>query len=49
MRRNSAPVLGIVAPRARPTFAGAFWLASLVSIPVGVILFTIEGAAGMLF
>ncbi len=49
MRRNPAPVLGVDAPPPRPTFAGAFWLASALSIPVGVILITIEGAVRMLF
>ncbi|WP_201742133.1 hypothetical protein [Mangrovicoccus ximenensis] len=44
MRRKPVLVLGIAAPRARPTLAAAFWLASAVSIPVGAVLITIEGA-----
>lgn len=35
-------VLGIKAARARPTFSGAFWLASVVSLPMGVLGFGVD-------
>ena len=38
----SRPVLGVVAPRARPTLAGGFWLAGLAALAGGVVLITIE-------
>jgi hypothetical protein len=38
MRERPKPVLGVVAPSPRPTAAGAFWLASVVSVPVFLLL-----------
>lgn len=40
--RSDAPVLGVTAPRARPTMAGAFWLAMMISLPVGGVICLIE-------
>lgn len=42
MEKTNQPVLGVIARRARPTMAGAFWLASVVSIPLGCIALVIE-------
>lgn len=38
MRPKPKPVLGISAPPPRPTKAGAFWLAGVLSVPVFLLL-----------
>ena len=38
MAKPPEPILGVIAPRARPTFAGAFWLACVLALPVFVLL-----------
>lgn len=38
MAKSSDPILGVTAPRARPTLAGALWVASALSLPVFVLL-----------
>lgn len=40
--RPAPPVMGVTAARARPTIAGATWLASIVALPVFVILTMVE-------
>ena len=49
MARSDKPILGVHAPRARPTVAGAFWLAALVTVPVALVGITIELALRWLF
>lgn len=41
-KRDRKPVLGVHAPRARPTVAGAFWLACVITLPVGGIAVVVE-------
>ena len=43
------PVLGVTAARARPTTAGAFWLAAVITIPAGIALLLIEGMIRLVF
>ncbi|MEM8628307.1 MAG: hypothetical protein AAGF32_10285 [Pseudomonadota bacterium] len=38
MKRSKNTVLGVTAPTARPTIAGGFWLASLVTLPVAALV-----------
>lgn len=38
MAKSSDPILGVTALRARPTFAGALWVASALSLPVFAVL-----------
>jgi hypothetical protein len=38
MAAPKPPVLGVSAPRPRPTLGGAFWLATLAGVPVFVVL-----------
>ena len=40
--------MGYKADRARPTFVGAFWLASLIAAPVGLIGLCIDLLLGIL-
>ena len=40
--------MGITAASARPTAAGAFWLAMVISLPVGALLCVIELALRLL-
>ena len=42
MRSDPDPVLGVRAPRAKPTAAGAFWLAAVLSLPVAVLGLVLE-------
>ncbi|MBE3638756.1 hypothetical protein [Mangrovicoccus algicola] len=42
MRRSRPPVLGHRAAPPRPTCAGAFWLASVLSLPAGLALVLAE-------
>ncbi|MEP3844654.1 MAG: hypothetical protein ABJM43_04855 [Paracoccaceae bacterium] len=35
-------VLGVRAPRAKPTLSGAFWLATMTSIPIGGLGFLVD-------
>lgn len=42
MRNEAKSVLGITAPPSRPTFVGALWLASVLSVPVFVFLVIAE-------
>lgn len=48
-RRQAPSVLGVTAPRARPTPAGAVWLATLVSLPAGLAIVLIEAILRWVF
>ncbi len=42
MRKTAPPVLGQVVQAPRPTAAGALWLASVLSVPVFLVLAVVE-------
>lgn len=42
MKRPADPILGVTAPRARPTVAGATWVALAVTIPAAGLLLAVE-------
>lgn len=42
MRKRPIPVLGTAVPAPRPTAAGAFWLAAVLSVPVFAVLTLLE-------
>ena len=42
MTTQPKPVLGVTAARARPTIAGATWLAAIISLPIGLVLMAAE-------
>ncbi len=42
MRKKAPPVLGQIVPAPRPTAAGAFWLALVLSVPVFLVLAVAE-------
>ncbi|WP_168184074.1 hypothetical protein [Pseudoruegeria sp. SK021] len=43
MKKPLNPIMGVVAPRARPSWASALWLALVLSIPTFVLLSAGEG------
>ena len=42
MKRHADPILGVTAPRARPTVAGATWVAIAFTIPAAGLLLAAE-------
>ncbi|MEM8732043.1 MAG: hypothetical protein AAGF79_19180 [Pseudomonadota bacterium] len=41
-KRSKSAVLGVIAPPARPTRAGATWLGLVIALPVGALLCLVE-------